>query len=107
MSEVQPNQTPNFHRFADWCLHKDSLSTEPKHTVEVLLTEAETCNCYKAEQRLTSLTGLNLNYQEICDLSPLSTLINLAYLELGNNHISNISPLSSGTQQNFMQANIF
>ncbi|MDZ7957317.1 MAG: hypothetical protein RMY34_05340 [Aulosira sp. DedQUE10] len=50
MSEPQPNQTPNFSRFADWCLHKDSLSTEARHTVEVLSEKAGTCDCYEAEQ---------------------------------------------------------
>ncbi|MBD2354653.1 hypothetical protein H6G41_08415 [Tolypothrix sp. FACHB-123] len=95
MSQPQPNQSPNFRRFADWCLHQDSLSPKARHTVEVLLAEVITSDCYQAEQRLASVIRLGLNYQEISDLSLLSTLTNLTYLELGNNQISDISLLSS------------
>lgn len=80
MSELQPNQNPNFRRFADWCLHKDSLSPKARHTVEQLLAEVITSDCYQAEQQLASVIRLRLNYQEISDITPLSTLTNLATL---------------------------
>ncbi|MBD2203419.1 leucine-rich repeat domain-containing protein [Calothrix sp. FACHB-1219] len=95
MSELQPNQSPNFRRFADWCLHKDSLSPEARHTVDLLLEKVITSDCYQAEQQLASLIRLRLYNEEISDLSPLSTLTNLAYLELTRNNICDISPLST------------
>jgi hypothetical protein len=58
MSEPQPNQTLTFNRFADWCLHKDNLTPEARHTVEVLLEKAGTSDCYEAERVLASYTEL-------------------------------------------------
>ncbi len=97
MSEPQPNQTPNFRRFADWCLHKDSLSTEARHTVEVLLAKAGTSDCYEAEQILSNSTELILYKQGISDLSPLSSLTNLTVLHLFERNILNLNFLSSLT----------
>lgn len=97
MSELQPNQTPNFSRFADWCLHKDSLSEEARHTVEVLLEIAGTSDCYEAERILLNYTELRLRaYQSerISDLRPLFGLIKLRELDLGLNRILDLSPLS-------------
>ncbi|MDZ8051065.1 MAG: leucine-rich repeat domain-containing protein [Aulosira sp. ZfuVER01] len=94
MSEPQPNQTPNFRRFADWCLHKDSLSTEARHTVEVLLKKADTSDCYEAEQVLANCTELCLSFQDIYDLNPLSHLTQLTQLRLFSNQISDLNPLS-------------
>ncbi|MBD1930799.1 MULTISPECIES: leucine-rich repeat domain-containing protein [Cyanophyceae] len=116
MSEPQPNQTPNFNSFADWCLHKDSLSEAARNTVDVLLEEAGTSDCNEAAlillycteldlssneitdlnllSGLTNLTQLDLNYNEITDLSGLSRLINLTQLNLYNNQITDLSGLS-------------
>src|ERR687886_385524 len=84
--------------FADWCREKDSLSPEAKHTVEVLLEEAETTECDEANQILSSFTELSLyNNNQISDIKPLQSLTNLTYLSLINNQINDIKPLASLT----------
>ena len=60
--------------FADWCREKDSLSPEAKHTVEMLLKEAGTTECDAANQKLSILTELDLNNNEISDIKPLESL---------------------------------
>ncbi len=52
---VKPNQSDNFSNFADWCFHKDSLSQQQRHTVEVLLAEAQTSDCNQANEILSNL----------------------------------------------------
>jgi len=46
---------------------------------------------------LTSLTSLNLSNDEISDLTPLSGLTNLTSLDLRSNNIIDITPLKSLT----------
>ena len=46
---------------------------------------------------LTSLTHLNLHENQISDISPLSNLVNLTYLSLGENQITNLRTLSNLT----------
>jgi internalin A len=94
MSEDKQNQTTTFTTFADWCRHKDSLSKDARHTVEVLLKRAGTRECDEANRILSSCTQLNLSSEKIRDISPLSPLTNLTSLDLYNNNISDISPLS-------------
>jgi internalin A len=96
MPEPQANQI-NFTSFADWCKHKDSLSKEARHTVEVLLKKAGTSDCNEAEKVLLNLTELNLEYNQIIDISPLSALTNLTKLCLLSNQITDISRLSALT----------
>src|SRR4028118_361212 len=77
-SEIATAQRENSRlTFADWCRQKDSLSPEAKHTVEVLLEEAGTTECDAANQKLSSLTGLALNNNQISDIKPLESLTNL------------------------------
>jgi len=83
--------------FADWCRQKADLSPEAKHTVEVLLKEAATTECDAANQKLSSLTALNLYDRKISDIKPLESLTNLTHLYLANNQISDIKPLQSLT----------
>jgi Leucine-rich repeat (LRR) protein len=83
--------------FADWCRQKADLSPEAKHTVEVLLKEAGTTECDAANQKLSSLTGLDLDNNQISDIKPLESLTNLTLLYLDNNQISDIKPLESLT----------
>jgi Leucine-rich repeat (LRR) protein len=66
--------------FADWCRQKADLSPEAKHTVEVLLKEAGTTECDAANQKLSSLTGLDLDNNQISDIKPLESLTNLTVL---------------------------
>jgi internalin A len=79
--------------FADWCRQKDSLSPETKNTVEVLLQQAETTECDAANQKLSSLTGLDLEENKISDIRPLQSLTNLTSLGLDHTQISDIKPL--------------
>src|SRR4028119_1517820 len=88
--------------FADWCRQKADLSPEAKRTVEVLLQKAETTECDAANQKLSSLTGLNLSSNEISDIKPLESLTNLTLLNLSSNEISDIKPLESLTNLNLL-----
>ena len=74
--------------FADWCRQKADLSPEAKHTVEVLLKEAQTTECDAANQTLSSLTELELDNNQISDIKPLESLTNLSQLSLGGNPIA-------------------
>ena len=83
--------------FADWCRQKADLSPEAKRTVEVLLKEAGTTECDAANQKLSSLTQLVFDKNQISDIKPLESLTNLTWLDLDNNQISDIKPLQSLT----------
>ncbi|MBD0308539.1 MAG: leucine-rich repeat domain-containing protein, partial [Microcoleus sp. T1-bin1] len=83
--------------FADWCRQKADLSPEAKHTVEVLLKEAETTECDAANQKLSTLTELDLYDNQISDIKPLESLTNLTGLLLYNNLLGDIKPLESLT----------
>ena len=83
--------------FADWCRQKADLSPQAKHTVEVLLKKAETTECDAANQKLSTLTELDLDNNYISDIKPLESLTNLTSLDLGNNQITDIKPLESLT----------
>jgi internalin A len=97
MPEPQANQPIYFSSFADWCKHKDSLSKEARHTVEVLLKEAGTSDCNEAEKVLSNLTELYLYDNRITDITPLSGLTNLTELHLTSSEITDITPLSGLT----------
>ena len=84
--------------FADWCRQKADLSPEAKHTVEALLKEAGTTECDAANQKLSTLTELNLHDNQISDIKPLESLTNLTRLVLEKNQISDIKPLESLTK---------
>ena len=105
MSRSQPNQPPTFTSFADYCLHKDSLTEAARHTVEVLLEIADTSDCNEAERILLNCTSLNLDSNLLTDISPLSTLTNLTELYLHNNKITDISPLSTLTNLTSLSLN--
>ena len=79
--------------FADWCRQKADLSPEAKHTVEVLLKQAETTECDEADRQLSSLTELLLVNNPISDIKPLASLTKLKELNLNHNPISDIKPL--------------
>ncbi|HBE37033.1 MAG TPA: leucine-rich repeat domain-containing protein, partial [Cyanobacteria bacterium UBA11368] len=88
MSRSQPNQPPTFTSFADYCLHFDSLTKAARHTVKVLLKIAGTSDCNEADRILSNLTSLELYNNLLTDISPLSTLTNLTELSLNNNKIT-------------------
>jgi CHAT domain-containing protein/Leucine-rich repeat (LRR) protein/Tfp pilus assembly protein PilF len=94
---AQTQQIDSFNSFAEWCLNKDRISEAARHTVEVLLREAKTSDCQEANNSLINLTGLELRNDKISDLRPLSNLTNLTALLLENNQISDLRPLSTLT----------
>ena len=83
--------------FADWCRQKADLSPDTKHTVDVLLREAETTDCDEGYRKLSSLTELNLNFNQIIDIKPLQSLTKLTRLYLDYNQIRDIKSLQSLT----------
>ncbi|MFN5990880.1 MAG: leucine-rich repeat domain-containing protein [Dolichospermum sp.] len=95
-----PIKTPK--TFKEWCQQKASLSKETRRTVEALLKVAKTRNCSQANQTLTNLTTLNLWENQISDIKPLSNLTKLTSLDLRENQISNIKPLSNLTNLTFL-----
>ena len=92
---LQETTTPK--TFADWCLNKNNLSAETRHTVDVLLRVAKTTDCNQASKLLSVFTELDLRGYKITDLKPLSTLTNLTELSLHGNQITDLKPLSTLT----------
>ena len=84
--------------FADWCRQKVDLSPKAKHTVEVVLKQAETTECDAADQKLSSLTNLWFAYNQVSDIKPLASLTNLTSIGLNDNQISDIRTLESLTK---------
>ena len=97
MPEQQANQPINLSSFADWCKHKNCLTREARHTVEMLLEIAGTSDCDEAQKVLLNLTELHLNENQITDINPLSGLTNLTLLDLCHNQITDITGLSALT----------
>ena len=83
--------------FADWCREKSALSPETQHTIDVLLEKAGTTDCDAANRKLSSLTELNLNFNQIIDIKPLQSLTKLTRLYLDYNQIRDIKSLQSLT----------
>jgi internalin A len=92
MSEPQPNPA-EFSSFADWCLHKKSLSPEARHTVEMLLDEAYTSNSQEANEILLDTNDMDLSNKEISDITPIKYLTNLTWLNLSGNQVSDLTPI--------------
>ncbi|MGB7518003.1 MAG: leucine-rich repeat domain-containing protein, partial [Spirulinaceae cyanobacterium] len=90
-------QAQQFKSFADWCKNREGLTSVARHTVEVLLREAETEDCQLAQRQLTNLNLLNLGENKIKDITPVATLTNLTGLYLGENEIKDITPVASLT----------
>jgi internalin A len=67
--------------FSQWCSLKNSLPAATKQTIDLLLKESGTKDCQLAESKLSSLTYLFLDRQNISDLSPLASLNNLSQLK--------------------------
>ncbi|MEQ8386441.1 MAG: leucine-rich repeat domain-containing protein [Coleofasciculus sp. A1-SPW-01] len=88
--------------FKEWCLKRESLSDEPRNTVEVLLEEAGASDCEQADDYLSSRTELDLSSNQITDVSPLSGFTNLSKLYLSFNQITDVSPLFGLTNLNLL-----
>jgi len=101
--EIARAQPGNDRRtFADWCRQKADLSPETKHTVEVLLRQAETNDCDAADWNLSESSMLDLSDNKISDIKPLASLTKLTFLNLSDNKISDIKPLASFTTLTFL-----
>jgi len=88
--------------FSALCKQKQTLSKETKYTVQVLLQQAGTVDCDRAERKLNKRRILDLSSHKISDLSPLAPLTNLTELYLSYNQIKDLSPLSRLTNLNFL-----
>jgi internalin A len=83
---ASPPQKPK--SFAQWCQQKKSVPAETRHTIDVLLKEAGTKNCQKADTKLRNLTALNLYSNQIINVKPLAALTNLNDLRIESNQIA-------------------
>jgi internalin A len=68
---------------------------ETRVTVKALLARAGTEDCDEANSRLMQLFELDLQNESISDLGPLSSFTSLDKLYLSNNRIVDLSPLAS------------
>jgi len=103
-SAAAPNPQ-TFESFADFCTNKENLPPETRHTVEVLLSQAKTQECDRAQKTLTNLTELSLIRNQIVDIKPLSKFTNLRELNLSRNQITDVQPLSGLTNLRFLTLN--
>lgn len=120
---VQSQEATTPKTFVDWCKAAPNLSSETKHTVEVLLTQAGTRNCTLAAEKLSKRSSLNLTQFpggskpgiawsldpkeadtkngvgriNLVDLKPIASLKNLKVLLLSANSIKDVSPLAELT----------
>ena len=92
------NRSANFDTFFDWCINQSQVNSDARHTVELLLEEANTQDCHQAENILVNLKGLDLANSQVADVSPLASLTSLARLFLLNNQIADVPPLASLTK---------
>jgi len=97
----------NHHRAGSVNLSRSSITNEslqdmvsrrkiPRHTWELNL-EYNQLTDLSSLQALTTLNELNLGHNQIRDLTPLQSLTRLRILSLHDNQISNIKPLESLT----------
>jgi Leucine-rich repeat (LRR) protein len=89
-----PTQQISVKSFANWCQERNSVTVATRHTIDVLLKEADTENCQRADRKLSSFVSLSLIDQRISDLKPLASLNNLAFLTLSDNKIVDLTPLA-------------
>jgi len=83
--------------FLDYCnAGKAGNTLEVWHTVEMMMGEERDCDA--AWLKLTGLTGLALNNNQITDITPLKGLTGLTVLGLNNNQITDITPLKGLTR---------
>jgi internalin A len=81
--------------FAQWCIQKKSLAAETRYTLNVLLKQAGTNDCQRADAKLRNLTTLSLTDNKIVDIKPLAGLRNLRYLLLERHQIVDVKPESA------------
>lgn len=92
-----------FTSFSQWCAQRQQVTPAQRHTIDALLKQAGTPDCQQAEQVLLSQAGLlDLGNQNITDLSPLASLTTISNLNLTGNQIQDISPLSNLQNLSFL-----
>lgn len=104
-STLAERRADEFQRFGYWCERRESLTSDARHTVEVLLEVAGTLECDRADEILTNLTELDLKSRQIVNLEPLSTLTNLTRLDLRGNQIVKVKPLADLTNLTWLHLN--
>ena len=83
--------------FFQWCQQKSSVPAATRQTIDILLKKAGTQNCQQADSKLITLNEIDISYNQISDLRPLTALTNLTSLSLSDNQISNLRPLTALT----------
>jgi internalin A len=93
-----PSVQSKTQTFAQWCQQKNSVLAATRLTIDLLLKQAGTKNCKQADTKLNSLASIELYNDKISDLQPLSSLTNLTTLVMGEwgklTSISDLQPLS-------------
>jgi internalin A len=92
---IGSTQQPLTRTFAQWCQQKDELPDDTKHTINLMLSDALTTDCQKADLRLNKSNNLRISSAKISDLKPLASLNKLTSLSLISNRISDLTPLAS------------
>jgi Transposase DDE domain len=69
---ASPTQQIAVKSFAIWCQERNSVAATTRHTIDVLLKEADTENCQRANRKLSSFVSLSLIDRQISDLKPLA-----------------------------------
>lgn len=82
--------------FSQWC-EQQSLSAETEKTINAITKALNVKNCAEAAEIAPRVFTLTIANQNISDLRPLKSFINLTDLNLYNNNIVDISPLQSMT----------
>ncbi|NER85458.1 MAG: leucine-rich repeat domain-containing protein, partial [Leptolyngbya sp. SIO1D8] len=57
-AQNQDSVSVSFETFAEWCLNQGQLAPETQHTINVLLSQAETQACDSAAETLANMTEL-------------------------------------------------
>jgi internalin A len=93
LAEATQSQQPKIKSFVQLCNQKNSSPAATRKTIDALLKKANTKNCQIASSKFKIITELDLSNNQISDVGPLASLINLKVLNLSNNQISDIEPL--------------
>ncbi|BAQ63672.1 leucine-rich repeat domain-containing protein [Geminocystis sp. NIES-3709] len=81
--------------FSDWCSQEKSLPEATQKTINAIVKSLRVENCQQAAEIVPKVFSINISSQEISDLRPLASFINISELTLYDNEIVDISPLKS------------
>lgn len=76
------------------CNEGSSADKDDRHTVDVIKAQLKATSCDEANRKLTQLTTLKLPLKQLVSVAPLRGLRQLQFLDLSYNFITEIGPLS-------------